>query len=123
MSIQITTSPYVYIGLDIHKEIWTVSIQTDIFIIKLIVLIPIKQEYYVINNFYNHEVFFVYEAGCCKFSIVRYFLNLGRNFLLVNPADVKTGNKERYQKTYALYAKKLCNQLKSGTLKGIILKL
>lgn len=36
-----------------------------------------------------------------------------------NPADVKTGDKEPYQKTDALGAKNLSNQLKSGTLKGI----
>lgn len=121
MSTQITTSPKVYIGLDIHKKSWTVSIQTDLFFHKTYSM-PSKSydlEQYVISNFYNHEVFLVYEAGCCGFSVARYFLNLGWNVLVVNPADVKTGNKERYQKTDALDAKNLCNQLKSGTLKGI----
>lgn len=64
-------------------------------------------------------MYLVYEAGYCGFSVARYFLNLAWNVLVVNPADVKTGNKERYQKTDALDAKNLSNQLKSGTLKGI----
>lgn len=76
-------------------------------------------EEYVNKNFHNHEVYLVYEAGCCGFSVARYFLNLAWNVLVVNPADVKTGDKERYQKTDALDAKNLSNQLKSGTLKGI----
>lgn len=121
MSTQITTSPKVYIGLDIHKKTWTVSIQTDLFFHKTYSM-PSKSsdlEQYVNKNFHNHEVYLVYEAGCCGFSVARYFLNLAWNVLVVNPADVKTGNKERYQKTDALDAKNLSNQLKSGTLKGI----
>ncbi|WP_426094758.1 hypothetical protein [Flavobacterium sp. DSR2-3-3] len=39
-----------------------------------------------------------------------------RNIFFV---DLKTGNKERYQKTDALDTKNLCNHLKYGTLKGI----
>jgi transposase len=71
------------------------------------------------RTFPNHTVDLVYEAGCCGFSAGRYFLNLGWNVLVVNPADVKTGDKERYQKKDALDSKNLSNQLKSGVLKGI----
>ena len=74
---------------------------------------------YVEKNFPNHEVNLVYEAGCCGFSVARYFLNLAWNVLVVNPADVKTGDKQRYQKTDALDARNLSNQLKLNTLKGI----
>jgi transposase len=74
---------------------------------------------YVANNFPNFEVHLVYEAGCCGFSVAHYFLNLGWIVLVVNPADVKTGDKQRYQKTDALDARNLSNQLKAGTLKGI----
>jgi hypothetical protein len=34
------------------------------------------------------------------------FLNLGWNVLVVNPSDVKRGDKERYQKTDALDSQK-----------------
>jgi transposase len=74
---------------------------------------------YVERTFPDHAVDLVYEAGCCGFSAARYFLNLGWNVLVVNPADVKTGDKERYQKTDALDSKNLSNQLKSAVLKGI----
>ncbi len=121
MSTQITTSPKVYIGLDIHKKTWTVSIQTDLFFHKTYSM-PSKSsdlEEYINKNFPSYEVFLVYEAGCCGFSVARYFLNLAWNVLVINPADVKIGDKERYQKTDNLDAKNLSKQLKSGTLKGI----
>ena len=122
MQLQDTLSiPKIFIGLDIHKKSWTVSIQTDLFFHKTYSM-PSNAEdlyQYVERTFPNYAVDLVYEAGCCGFSAARYFLNLGWNVLVVNPADVKTGDKERYQKTDALDSKNLSNQLKSGVLKGI----
>ena len=113
--------PKIFIGLDIHKKSWTVSIQTDLFFHKTFSIPSIAEDLYqyVERTFPNHEIALVYEAGCCGFSVARYFLNLGWTVLVVNPADVKTGDKERYQKTDALDSKNLSNQLKSGVLKGI----
>ena len=121
MSTQITTNPKVYIGLDIHKKTWTVSIQTDLFFHKTYSMPskPCQLEEYINKNFPNYEVYLVYEAGCCGFSVARYFLHLASNVLVINPADVKIGDKERYQKTDNLDAKNLSKQLKSGTVKGI----
>ena len=122
MQLQDTLSiPKIFIGLDIHKKSWTVSIQTDLFFHKTYSM-PSNAEdlyQYVERTFPNYAVDLVYEAGCCGFSAARYFLNLGWNVLVVNPADVKTGDKERYQKTDALDSKNLSNQLKLGSLKGI----
>jgi transposase len=121
MYTQITTMPKIYIGLDIHKKTWSVSIQTDLFFHKTYSM-PAKSEdlyQYVLKNFPNYEVNLVYEAGCCGFSVARFFLNLGWKVLVVNPADIKTGDKQKYQKTDALDAKNLSNQLKIGALKGI----
>jgi transposase len=121
MNTQITATPKIFIGLDIHKKSWTVSIQTDLFFHKTYSLPSVSEDLYqyVERTFPNHEVHLVYEAGCCGFSVARYFLNLGWHVLVVNPADVKTGDKERYQKTDALDSKNLSNQLKAGILKGI----
>jgi transposase len=121
MNTQITACPKIFIGLDIHKKSWTVSIQTDLFFHKTFSM-PSKSsdlDEYVEKNFPQHEVHLVYEAGCCGFSVARYFLNLGWNVLVVNPADVKTGDKQKYQKTDSLDARNLSNQLKAGTLVGI----
>jgi len=93
MQLQDTLSiPKIFIGLDIHKKSWTVSIQTDLFFHKTYSM-PSNAEdlyQYVERTFPNYAVDLVYEAGCCGFSAARYFLNLGWNVLVVNPADVKT---------------------------------
>ena len=122
MQVQDTLpTPKIFIGLDIHKSSWTVSIQTDLFFHKTYSMPSVAEDLYqyVERTFPNYDVEMVYEAGCCGFSAARFFINLGWNVLVVNPADVKTGDKERYQKTDALDSKNLCNQLKAGVLKGI----
>ena len=65
------TIPKIFIGLDIHKQSWTVSIQTDLFFHKTYSLPSIAEDlyYYVERTFPNHEVNLVYEAGCCGFSV------------------------------------------------------
>ncbi|CAD0009856.1 IS110 family transposase [Flavobacterium chungangense] len=113
--------PKIFIGLDIHKKSWTVSIQTDLFFHKTYLMPSVDEDLfqYVEQTFLSHDVDLVYEAGCCGFSAARYFLNLGWSVLVVNPSDVKTADKERYQKTDALDSKNLFNQLKAGGLRGI----
>jgi transposase len=115
------TIPKIFIGLDIHKNSWSVSIQTDLFFHRTFSMPSVAEDLYqyVERTFPNHEVALVYEAGCCGFSAARYFLNLGWHVLVVNPSDVKTGDKERYQKTDALDSKNLSNQLKAGVLRGV----
>lgn len=113
--------PKIFIGLDIHKKSWSVSIQTDLFFHKTYSMPSNAGDLYdyIAKNFSRYEVHLVYEAGCCGFSTARYFLNVGWTVLVVNPADVKKGDKERYQKTDAIDSRMLSNQLKSGVLKGI----
>lgn len=121
MSTQTTAKPKIYIGMDIHKKSWTVSIQTDLFFHKTYTMPARSRELlnYVEQHFSDYEVHLVYEAGCCGFSVARYFMNMGWHVMVVNPADVKSGDKQRYQKTDKLDARNLSNQLKAGTLHGI----
>lgn len=113
--------PKVFIGMDIHKKSWSVSIQTDLFFHKTFTMPPSACELanYIDSHFQNHEVLLSYEAGCCGFSAARYFLNLGWEVLVVNPADVRKSDKDRYMKTDKCDARLLSNQLKIGALKGI----
>ena len=67
MQLQDTqTSPKLFIGLDIHKKSWTVSIQTDLFFYKTYSMPSIAEDLYqyVERTFPNHQVDLVYEAGC-----------------------------------------------------------
>jgi hypothetical protein len=57
---------------------------------------------YVERTFPDHAV----DLVSMKLRILRNdILNLGWNVLVVNPSDVKRGDKERYQKTDALDSK------------------
>ncbi len=121
MQLQDANTPKLFIGVDIHKLTWSVSIQTDLFFHKTF-SIPSETEVlyqYVEGHFPDHEVYVAYEAGCCGFHAARYFLNLGWEVLVVNPADIKLSDKDRYLKTDAIDSKKLSDQLKKGDLKGI----
>jgi transposase len=122
MQLQDTlANPKIYIGLDIHKQSWSVSIQTDLFFHKTYSMPSVAEDLYqyVENHFPGSEVNLVYEAGCCGFHTARFFLNLGWNVLVVNASDIKKGDKQRYQKTDSIDAKLLSDQLKLGVLKGI----
>lgn len=107
--------------MDIHKATWKISIQNEVFHHKTY-SIPANcadLEKYVNDNFPAHQINLVYQAGCCGFSVARYFLIIGWNVLVVNPADVSVSGKQKYQKTDALDAKNLSIQLKMDALKGI----
>lgn len=113
--------PKLFIGLDIHKKSWSVCIQTDLFQHKTFTMPsnPVDLFEYVDRNFKGHTINLCYEVGCCGFSTARYFLNLGWNVLVINPADIRKSDKDRYMKTDKCDARLLSNQLKLGALKGI----
>ena len=110
-----------FIGLDIHKQSWSVDMRTDLFHHKYYTQLPEPSvlEKYVDTHFPNYEVHLCYEAGCCGFSAARYFLNLSWQVTVVNPADVPVGDKQNYQKTDKIDAKNLSKQLSVNTLTPI----
>jgi transposase len=121
MATQLTANPKLYIGMDIHKKSWSVHLRTDISDHKTLT-IPSNCEVlyeYVDKHFKDHEVSLTYEAGCCGFSASRYFLNLGWNVVVVNPADVPRMDKQNYQKTDRIDCRNLAKQLSAGQLRGI----
>lgn len=121
MATETTALPKLFIGIDIHKKNWAVRIRSDISDHKGLTVPadPTVVYGYVERNFPGHEVSVAYEAGCCGFSAARYFLQLGWEVTVVNPADVPTSNKQYYQKTDTLDCRNLSRQLALGELKAI----
>jgi transposase len=115
------STPTVYIGLDIHKNTWSVSIETDICHHKTSSFVPDAEKLYqyIDSNFKNHLVEITYEAGCCGFGAARHFAFLGWKTIIVNPADVPKSDKQNYQKTDILDSRNLCKQLMKDNLKPI----
>ncbi|MBA3284641.1 MAG: IS110 family transposase [Nitrosopumilus sp.] len=121
MVTQLTATPKLYIGMDIHKKSWSVHMRTDISDHKSFTTPPdcAVLYNYVASHFPGYQVSLTYEAGCCGFSAARYFLNLGWEVLVVNPSDIPRMDKQQYQKTDAIDCRNLSKQLKADQLKGI----
>lgn len=121
METETTALPKLFIGIDIHKKSWSVHIRTDISDHKSFTVPadPSVVYEYVSEHFPGHDVSLSYEAGCCGFSAARYFMQMGWDVTVVNPADVSTINKQYYQKTDSLDCRNLSRQLSLGELKAI----
>lgn len=121
MPLQNAVDTKLYIGIDIHKKSWSVSIRTESFDHKTYSMPPDPDKLYeyVAAHFPSHFVSITYEAGCCGFSAARYFLNLGWEVTVVNPADVPRMDKQNYQKTDKIDSRNLCKQLQKNNLKAI----
>ena len=111
----------IYIGLDIHRKSWTVSIYTQDFEHKTFSQNPDPKLLvnYLYRNFPGANYYSVYEAGYCGFWIHEALKKQGINNMVVNPADVPTKDKERKRKTNRVDCRKLAQSLRAGVLDPI----
>lgn len=111
----------IFLGIDVHKKQWTVSIMTAFKEHKTFVQPPdpVVLGRYVRKHFPGGSYFSVYEAGFCGFWIDEALKSEGIQNIVVNPADVPTSDKEKKQKYDHIDSRKLCKKLRDGDLKGI----
>lgn len=121
ISSQITATPKLFIGMDVHKKSWTVHFKTDLFDNKTVTMPaePTSLINYVNKHFEAHEVTCCYEAGCCGYWIARSLQQQGWEVKVVNPADVPRINKQDWQKTDRIDSRNLSKHLSDGNLTGI----
>jgi len=122
MSKQVTTStPKLFIGLDIHKKSWRFHFTTDLFSGSGHTFPPDidKIKNYVLRNYRDYEVSIAYEVGCFGYKPARSFESFGWDTFVVNPADIPRPSKSKFMKTDKIDAKNIAQQLKSGNLKKI----
>ena len=121
ISSQITATPKLFIGMDVHKKSWTCHFKTDLFDHKTVTMPadPNCLKDYVFKNFPQHEVKCCYEAGCCGYWIARKLQQLNWNVLVVNPADVPRTSKHNWQKTDKIDCRNLCDHLRNNDLHSI----
>jgi transposase len=115
------TGQPIYIGLDVHKKSWSVSISTRYGQYKSFSQPPEvdKLVHYLRHHFPRAEYYATYEAGYCGFWIHDRLKEKGIGCLVVNPADVPTKNKERRTKRDRIDCRKLSRSLRNGDLEGI----
>lgn len=110
-----------FIGLDVHKKSWTVTIRSNAMELKRFSMNPSPEELaeYMKKHYPKGKYFSVYESGFCGYWIHRELEALGISNIVVNAADVPTSNKEKLNKTDPVDSRKLSRELENGTLKGI----
>jgi transposase len=115
------TGQIIYIGLDVHKKNWVVTIIFQGIILKTMSFVPSPDKLveYLHKNYPNAKYVSVYEAGFCGFWIDRRLRELGVNNIIVNPADVPTKQKERRHREDKVDSKKLARELSNNNLDGI----
>lgn len=111
----------IYVGLDVHKKSWTVSIFSEQCEHKTFTQPPKtdKLVHYLKRNFPGADYHAVYEAGFSGFWAHDELRQQGVNCIVANPADVPTTNKERTGKRDPIDSRKLTRSLRNRELKGI----
>ena len=97
-----------YVGIDIHKKDWSVSIYTDAAHHRTFCQppSPAALKAYLDHNFPGAKVLCAYEASKLGYWIYRNLNQWGYQCLVVNAADIPTSNKETSSKTDPMDSRK-----------------
>lgn len=111
----------IYIGIDVHKKSWSVTILSENSVLKKFSQTPNPKLLYdfLARNYPEGNYNSVYEAGFCGFWIHDELIKLGINNIVVTPGDVPAIAKEKLHKTDAVDSNRLARALRSGELNGI----
>ena len=111
----------IYIGIDVHKKNWKITIQTDELVCRTFTQDPEVRllSNYLKRNYPNASYYCAYEAGFSGFWIQQQLEKENINCIVVNPADVPTTDKEKKQKTDNRDSRKIARSLRNGELIGI----
>ena len=102
-----------YIGLDVHKKQWTVTIRSNRMQLKTFSMDPSAEKLYnyMEKNYPGGLYHTVYEAGFCGYKIHRELEGYGFDSIIVAPTAVPTSNKEKNQKRDPVDSRKLAREL------------
>ena len=111
----------IYVGIDVHKTQWTVTIQHCGMSQKRFTMDPDPEKLaeHLKRNYPEAEYRSVYEAGFSGFEAHRTLCRLGVQNIVINPADVPTSGKEREKKNDNIDSRKLARELEHGSLEPI----
>lgn len=107
-----------FVGLDIHKKSWRVTIRSGRIVLKTFSMNPSSEELfkYMNKNYPGGKYFCVYEAGFSGFWIHRELTRYGFISMIVNPSEIPTTGKERFDKNDTRDSRKLARELELGNL-------
>lgn len=109
-----------YVGIDVHKKQWSVSIFTDQIHHRTFSQSPQPEvlRTYLESHFSGAQVHCAYEATRFGFWIARELISYGYSCLVVNPADIPSTHQETQNKTDQIDSRKIAKALQAGLLTG-----
>ena len=110
-----------YIGLDIHKKRWVVSIRNNRTELNTFSMDPDPGQLnqYMRRNYPGGSYVSAYEAGYFGFWIHCKLEQFSFNNIVFHAADIPTSHKEKEIKTDPIDSRKIARELKNRSLKGI----
>lgn len=124
-SIKVSGNSFVgqnlYVGLDVHKKNWAVSILSDQHELKTMSTDPNPDllAKFLFKNYPGANYYAVYEAGFSGFGACRHLKQLGIDCRVVHPADVPTTHKEKIQKSDSIDSRKLARMLRNNEISTV----
>lgn len=110
-----------FIGLDVHKKSWKVTIKSLRMELKTFTMNPSAKDLYnyMRKNYPGGKYYTCYEAGFCGFSVHRELEKNGFESIVVSPAAIPTTGKERTNKSDVRDSRKIARELEQGSLEPI----
>lgn len=110
-----------FIGLDVHKKSWAVTLQEGKVVLKRFTMEADADQLidYVSKHYPQYQVECCYESCCCGYHIYHALSAAGWKVLVVNPGDIARGSKQKSRKTDRVDSAHLCSELAAGKLQGI----
>lgn len=107
-----------YIGIDVHKRQWHVSIRNNNISVVTKVMEPSVEKLakYLKNRYPGGIYYSVYEAGYSGYWIDRQLNSEGIKNIVVAPTNIPTSASEKLNKTDTLDSRKLARELEKGNL-------
>ena len=110
-----------YVGLDVHKNQWSVCMRTEEFEHKTFTQPPNPEILYdyIQKNFSSYQVICAYEAGFCGYWISEQLKSYGFECLVLNAVDIPGSDKDTQRKTDRVDCRKIARELSKGEVQGI----
>jgi len=110
-----------YIGLDVHKKSWSVTILVEGMEHRTFTQPPDPRVLYnyLQRMFPGGNYFSAYEAGFCGYGIHRELNSVGIKNIVINAADIPSSQKDLLQKRDPIDSRKIARGLEKGLLRAI----
>lgn len=110
-----------YIGIDVHRNSWVVTIRSSGLELRTISMGANAQQLYeyMHKSYPGGSYYSVYEAGFSGYMAHRELQCQGISNMVVHAADVPSSEKERYSKSDRVDSRKLAKALEQQQLQGI----